>query len=193
MNIVNEIKDAVAVLKLDRVKMAEIAKNKESTLVGVGILVVPAVLNLILVSLSYDSGFGSAFSKYLLWPILIPVLSFVATIFLVSLVAEKFFHGGKDHLGFFRIMAYASIVLWVNVLPFLMGFIGMGIDAYSLFNLVGLAGNIYLLYVLYYVLMEHHKLNKERAVYAIIVAFFISIMASSILGNVLIGSAYRFY
>lgn len=193
MDIVHEIKTAVEILKLNKVKMSEVAHHKDATLVGIGFLIVPSILNVVLVYLSCGAGFGGIFSKYLLWPLMIPALSFAATIFLVSLVAEKFFHGNKDHVGFFRIMAYASVLLWINVLPFLMGLIGLGINSYSLFNLVGAAGSLYLLYVLYYVLMEHHKLNKEKAVYVIVAAFLISIVVSSVLGNILVGSSYSFY
>lgn len=193
MDLVHQFKDAIEILKLNKLKMAQVAGKKDSTLFGIGFLLVPGILNVILAALIFPSGFGGIFSKYLLWPIMIPALSFAATILLVSFVAEKVFHGQKDHVGFFRIMAYASVVLWVSVLPFFMGLIGLGVDAYSLFNLVGLAGGLYLLYVMYNVLMEHHKLNKEKAIYTIVAAFFISIIVSSILGNILVGSAYRFY
>ncbi|MFA7685264.1 MAG: YIP1 family protein [Candidatus Gracilibacteria bacterium] len=188
MNIVNEVKVAISVLKLDKVKMAEVAKNKEATFLGIGFLAVPAIINVILTALTFPSGFGSIFSRFLLWPIVIPVLSTVATTFLVSLVAEKAFKGNKDHVGFFRIVSYASVVLWVTILAYLLRLIGL-----ELVFLASLVAGLYLLYVIYNILMEHHKLTKEHAIYTIIAAFFISILVSSILGNVLVGSGYRMY
>ena len=193
MNIVHQVEGAIAVLKLDKAKMAEIARNKEATVFGIVFLAAPVVVNIILLALAFPSEFGSIFSRYLLWPIVIPVLAFAANAFLMSLIAEKAFKWNSDHVGFFRIMSYASVVLWVTVIPFVLLVVGLGLDAFSLFSLVSLAAGLYLLYIAYNVLMEHHKLTKENAVYTIIAGFFISIVVNSILGNILVGGGYKMY
>jgi hypothetical protein len=190
MIILNELKDALQILKLNRAKMADVAGRKQATVFGIIFLLVLPVVNILLSVFNYPSGFGSIFSRYLLWPAFIPSLSFVATTFLISLIAERVFHGGKDHVGFFRIMAYASVVLWVTVVPFLLGVLGI-IDAQSLFKLIYLLSGALVLYVAFNALMEHHKLTKEHAVLVIIAAIFIFMISSSILGKLLVGSGYR--
>lgn len=192
MAVLNEIREAVQVLKLNKSKMAEVAGRKEATRWGIIFLAVAPVVNIVLSALIFPSGLGSIFSRYLLWPIFIPFMSFVAMIFLMSLVAEKAFHGGKDHIGFFRIMAYASVSLWATVVPFLLMVLGI-VDAYGLFRLIYLLAGAWILYLSFYALMEHHKLSKENAIFTVVAAIFIALIVESILGNVLVGGSYRLY
>jgi hypothetical protein len=192
MTFLSEIKDAIQLLKLNKSKISSIAGNKSATVFGVIFLVIPPVLNIIFSSLSFSSGFGSIFSRYLLWPIFIPALSYAGTSFLMSLVAEKVFHGGKDHVGFFRIMAYASVAMGVTVVPFLFMLLGI-MDAYGLFRLLYIIAGAWVLYVAFHVLMEHSKLTKENAIFTVVAGIVISIIIESILASLLVGVGYRLY
>jgi len=192
MRILDEIKDAISVLKLDKTKISSIAGRKSATLFGIIFIIVPPILNVLFSLMAFSSGFSSIFSRYLIWPIFIPALSYAATSFLMSFVAEKVFHGGKDHVGFFRIMAYASVAMWVTVVPFLFMFLGI-MDAYGLFRLLYIVAGAWILYMAFHVLMEHSKLTKENAIFTIIAAIVISIIIESILANLLVGVGYRLY
>lgn len=193
VNFVGELKEAFQVLRLNGGKMADVAKKKEATVWGIAILAVPPVVNAILAALMFPSGFGSIFSKYVFWPVFIPAISYAITVFLMSLVAEKAFHGDKDHVGFFRIMAYASIILWLTVLPFLLAVLGVMADAYEVFRLIYLVAGAWMLYVSFYVLMVHNKLTKENAIFTVVIAIIMVVIVSSVLGKVLVGSVYSLY
>lgn len=190
--IVHEVKEAIEVLRLNKVKMADVARRKETLMYGIIFIAVPTVLNLFLTGLSFPSGFGAIFTGFVFWSVLIPVLSYAATAFLVSLLAEKVFHGKGDHVGFFKIIAYASVVLWPTVAAFALMALGL-VDAWGLFGLVNLLGGLWILYVTYNALMEHHKLDKEKAVYVVIAAVIIMMVVQSVLAKVLVGVGYRWY
>jgi hypothetical protein len=192
MSIVNEVKEAIQVLKLNKLKMADVARRKDSLKWGIVFIAVPAVVNVILSAIAFPSGFGGIFSRYLLWPVVIPALSFAATAFLVSYVAEKGFHGQKDHVGFFKIMAYASVALWITIIPSILMVLGLADMLGSLSQLISLAASAWVLYVTYFALMEHHKLTKENSILTIVAAVVISIIVSGLLGGILVGNGYRF-
>jgi len=192
MVILDEFKDAIQVLKMNHAKIVEIANKKEATFFGVMILAVPPVINVILNWWIFPPG-SSIFSSFVIWTVAVPYLSYVITIFLMSLLAEKVFHGGKHHLGFFRIMAYAGIVLWVTMLPFLLARLGLMADPARLFKIIYWLGGAWMLYVSFYVLMLHHRLAKDNAVVTVVLAVIIAMIVNSILGNMLVGSIYRLY
>ena len=191
MSLVNEIKDAVAILKINKPKMGDVSRRQDSLKWGIIFLSVPPVINVVLSAIAFPDGFSGIFSRYVLWPVVIPALSFAATSFLVSYAAERGFHGQKDHVGFFKIMAYASISLWITIIPFLLMVLNFG-DAYgSLGEIFYLVASALAMFVMYNALMEHHKLTKENAIIVVVAAVVIYVVVSSILGNILVGSGYR--
>lgn len=187
--IVKEIKDAVEILKLNKLKMAEVAARPAATKWGFVIILAPVVVNLILMAIRMPSGFGSIFSAYILWPFVIPVASFVAMIFIINFVAEKVFNAKGDYWSLFKVLAYASIVLWVSVIPWIIG----SFDSYQLFNLILFAGGIWTLVVAYHWLMEHNKLNQQNAVVTLVISIVACVIVQSILGTILVGTGYRIF
>lgn len=191
-SVVSEIKDAIEILKLNRAKMAEVSLRPSSTMWGIIIIAVPAVINWILSSLTYESGFMSSFfGKFVFGSVFIPILSVVAVIFALSFIAQNFFKGKGNHIGFFRILAYASIALWVTVIPYLL--MALGIYAGDLYSLVSLAAAIWVFVVGYFALMDHHKLSQQDAAIALVIGVVAYLLIESILGRIIIGSYYRLF
>jgi hypothetical protein len=188
----NYFKNLVSVLKLEKEAMERISQDKSATIWGIVILAVPAVINLILASFTFPSGFGVMFSRFMLWPMFIPVLSVFAVIFLMSFVALKFFKGHGSVIGFFRTVSNAGIVLWISIIPFLMAFFGI-LDPIGLYNLIWVVGTIWILAVSYQMLQIHHKISQQDAVYVILIAVVGYFIIRNILGGLLVGSAYRFW
>ncbi len=190
--LVAELKDAVDILKMDKVKMATIANKKSATKWGIVILAVPFVVNLVLSLLVYPSGFRAIFSKFLFWPVAIPMLSLVGSIFAISLVAEKFFKGKGSHMGFFRVAAYASLASWLSILPFLLGLLG-SIGGAGLASLLSLAVSIWILFVMFNALMVLHKLNQQDATLSLVGGIIAYLIVQALLGAMLVGGSYRYY
>lgn len=190
--IISHFNDAIAVLKLENSKMVEIAGRKEATKWGIVILVVPPVANFILAALNFSSGIGVIFSRFLLWPIFIPVLSIVGTTFLISFVAKSMFKGAGNHIAFFNVIAYSGAVLWITIIPFFLAFLGF-LDAFGLFNLISIASAIWMLVVTYRMLMIHHKLNQQDATVTIVAGIIGFAILKSLLGGILVGDSYRFW
>ncbi|MFA6991797.1 MAG: Yip1 family protein [Candidatus Gracilibacteria bacterium] len=187
MPIVGELRDAVEILKLNKAKMAEIAGKKSATKWGWIILAVPAVVNLVLMVLRVPSGFLDFLGSYLMWTVLIPFLSYVAVIFVIDIVASKMFNAKSDFWGLFRVLAYASLVMWVSILPWLLG----GSNLYNLFNLLTFVAGIWTLVVSYTMLMAHYKLSQQNAVIALVVSIVGYMIIQYILGSLLVGPGYR--
>ncbi|MFH1284444.1 MAG: hypothetical protein ABIH78_02535 [Candidatus Peregrinibacteria bacterium] len=186
----SHIGDAVKILKLDEGKMLEVSGKKNSTQWGIVILLVPPVINLILAALAFPSGFGVIFSRFLFWPIFVPVISLASVIFFVSFIAQKSFGGKGDNIGFFRTMAYSSLVLWISVIPFLLSLFGI-IDAMSVYNLVSIVALAWMFVVAHKMLVSYHKLNRHDVVFALIVGIVSYFVAAAIFGRIFVGRAYR--
>lgn len=191
--IIGELKDAIAVLRLKESAIHSVYEKKSATKWGIIILAVPVVVNLILSSLLFPSGFSAIFSRFLFWPTLIPFLVLAASFFVISMVAEKIFKvTNANHTGFFRVLAYASLVLWVTMAPFLLGIIGLDLGI-GFFNLIWLAGFIWILAVAYNVLIKDYKMQQNDVFICLasgVVAYFIFKL---ILGKILVGNYYRFF
>ncbi|MFA5876506.1 MAG: YIP1 family protein [Candidatus Margulisiibacteriota bacterium] len=187
-----EAKDAIEILKLDKAKMMAVAANPAATKWGVFFLVVPAVVNLILSAISFPSGFGSILSRYVLWPTIIPVLSFVGGLYLIHVAATKLFKANADFWGFFRIASYSYLIYWLTLIPALLMtvsfFVGGGLG-----SLVSLVASIWTLVVAYHVMTDYYKLNQQNAILALIIGAVAFAIVGSILGGVLVGSYYKMY
>lgn len=189
-SVIGELKaqlfDALEIVKLNKAKMAEVALRPSATKWGVVILAIPALLNWIFSALTYPSGLFTIFHSYVFGAILVPVLSLVAMIFVISLVAEKFFGAKGAHVGFFRVLAYGTILLWISIIPYLLALLGLWFFG-GLFGLVSLAAGIWLLIVSYHLLVEYHKLSKQNAVFALIAGIIGYLIVAKILGAFLVG------
>ena len=186
------MKNLISVLKLDKEAMIRVSEDKEATKWGVLAFSIPAVVNLTLASFTFPSGFGVIFSRFMLWPMLIPVISVVLAVFLMSFVALKWFGGKGNHIGFFRVAAYGSSVLWVSIVPFVLGLLGI-LDPIGLYNLIWLLGAIWILVVCYQMLLMHHKLNDKDALIVVVIGVFGNLLFKNILGGVLVGNSYRLW
>lgn len=180
--LIAEVKDAVEVLKLNKPKMAEVAAKPSATTLGIVILAVPAVLNFIFVSLAYRS-----FAIDFLWLAVIPVALSIGMILALSFIAQKFFQGKGNHVGFFRVSAYASLASWITVLPYLLILLG-SVSGFSLLGALSLVAGAWMLVVIYHVLMEHHKLTQQNAVITIVIGIVAYIIVSSLITSTLVPS-----
>ena len=183
--LVSAIKDGIAILKIDKAKMAEIAGRESATLWAFVILAVPFVLNVILSAIQ-TTMFISLQIKFLI----IPLLSVVVVIFLMSIVAQSVFHAKGDHMAFFRVLAHAGIVMWASVVPFVLSLFGV-VDVFSIFNLINLVAGLWMLFVTYHVLLNYYKLSQQNAIITIVLGIVGAAIVQSILGRVLIGKFYR--
>ncbi|MFH1533807.1 MAG: YIP1 family protein [Nitrospirota bacterium] len=182
----------VSVLKLDREAMSRVANDKSATLCGVLILFVVPVINLILASFTFSSGFGVMFSRVMFWPMFIPVISIFCIIFLMNFIAIRFFGGKGNSVGFFRTVSYSSAVLWLSIVPYILSIFGI-LDPMGLYNLIMLVGLIWIAVVSYYMLMEHHKLSAKDAGTVVALGIIGYFLFRNILGRILVGSYYRWF
>lgn len=189
---IKEIKDGIAILQLNKPVMAAVAARPSAKKWGFVILAVPPVVNLILSSMLFPSGFGAIFSRFLFWPMIIPTLSLVGAIFAMSYGAEKFFKTGHNHWAFFRVLAYSSIFLWLTIVPFLFGLLGI-LDPSGLYNLVSLVGVIWVFVVAYHLFLEWGKLSKQNAAIIVVGGFIAYLIFQLILGRILVGKYYRIF
>lgn len=192
MDYFNQIKNLVSVLKLEKEGFIRVAMDKSATFLGIFILIVPPILDLILASQAFPSGFSVMFSRFMMWPMFIPVLSISGVIFLMSFTANKLFNGIKDHIGFFRTVSYSSVILVVTIVPFILGFFGI-LDPIGLFNLIWMIGSIWIFVVSYNMLLIHHKLSKQDAIAVIVIGIIGYFIIRNILGGFLVGESYRFW
>ncbi|MFA4891325.1 MAG: YIP1 family protein [Candidatus Gracilibacteria bacterium] len=178
------IKDGLEVLKLNKAKMSQVAGDNNATTWAFVILGVPFVVNIILVALQ-----TTLFLSMQVKLLLIPLISIIAVIFLMSIVAQQLFHAKGSHMAFFRVVAYAGVAMWASVIPFILGFVGVA-DVYSIFNLINLFAGIWMLVVTYHVLIDYYKLNQQNAIITIVLGIVGAAILQNILGRILIGQFY---
>jgi len=189
--LVVEIKDAVAILKLDKIKMVAVSQRETATFHSFIFLFFPVVVNLILFSITFRGGFlGSMFSKFLIWPLLIPVLALIASIFGMSYLAVKHFKLPQDHVGLFRVISYASVVSWLSIVPYLLYLLGI-MEPTGLYNLISVASFVWAFVVAYHYFFEYKGLTKENAGMVVLAGIIGSFIAEALLGAILVGDSYR--
>ena len=187
------LRDAVPVLQLDKTAMLAIATNKSHTLAACGVFIGPHLVNFILAAFTFGGGFKSAiFSRFLFWPMVIPVIALFTSVIFMSIVAKKWYSGRGENIGFFRVIGYSSMLLWLSVFPFFVAAFGL-IDPSGLFNLIWVVAYLWMFVVAYKLLHFYHGLTKgdSATVVAIGVASYIGFQF--ILGYFLVGSGYRFF
>lgn len=187
---INEIKDGVKILKFDKPTMAAVAARNSAKKWGFIMLAVPPVLNLLLSSMLFPSGFGSIASRFIFWPMVIPSLAIVGAIFAMSYAAERMFESKHGHWAFFKVLAYSSVFLWLSAIPFLLALTGL-IEPTGLFDLVWTVGVVWMFAVAYHLFLEWGKLSQQNAVIVLVVGVMAYMVFQFILGRILIGSYYR--
>lgn len=187
---INEIKDSIKILKFDRPTMAAVANRPSAQKWGFIILAVSPVLNLLLSSMMFPSGFSSIFSRFAFWPMIIPSLSLVGAIFAMSFAAERMFESKHGHWAFFKVLAYASVFLWLSAVPFILSLSGL-IDPTGLFDLIWLVGIVWMFVVAYHLFLEWGKLSQQNAIIVLAIGVVAYMFFQFILGRILIGSYYR--
>ncbi|MEK7672946.1 MAG: YIP1 family protein [Patescibacteria group bacterium] len=190
--LVNQIKEAMDVLMLDKEKMASVSNKSDATKWGIIILVVPPLLNLILSALSFPSGLNAIFTGLVFWSMVVPTVSLVATMFLMSFVAQKYFKGGDGHKQFFNVLAYASVVFWLTPIAFLIDLVGI-MDASGLLNLISTVGLVWVFVVAYNYLVHIRKVTQKDATLVVLGGVFSYFLLQYILGRVLIGKYYKLF
>jgi hypothetical protein len=184
MKIKTIINDAIDVSKMNKAKMDKVANSKKSFEYGIYILLAPFVVNVVLAALN-----GMTFFNLQIKMFLLPLLTIVGMIFLMSLAAELIFKKKGDHKVFFRVLAYASIFSWLSVVPVFLSLIGLG-EFFNLFNDVYLVTYLFVLVAAYHMLMSHYHLSKDNTIIVVVAGFVVFFLLQGILGNLLIG---RFY
>jgi len=184
--------DAIDILKLDTSKMHKVAAKKDATLYGTIILVAPVIFNVLLAGFSFPSGFGVIFSHFMFWPMLIPLIAIIVVIFGTSFVAEKMYKAKGSYIGFYRVVAYSSLVVWLSVAFFVLAIV-LPIDPVGFLNLTWLVSVGWMLVVAYKMLQIHHKLKDNELVVVIAISIIGYFVVRGILGRVLMGDIYRFF
>lgn len=187
-----QIMDAFAILRLNRTKMAEVSARPSAVKWGIMFLAVPPIVNLLLSTAVFSSGFGVIFSRFLFWPVIVPILAIVGCVFLMSIVAEKGFKGCGDHVGFFKVLSYSGIILWALIVPFLLAVLGM-LDVFGLFNLVLVVSVFWMFAVSYHMLIIHHKLKSQDAIAVIVIGVIGYFILRGVLGSIFVGRMYRMW
>lgn len=191
LSIKKEILDAVEVVKLNKDVMMNVAHRKHALKMGVLFFIVPVSLNIFLASLMFPSGLSSIFSRFLLFPLLVPVLAGMGVIFLIVFVAKKYFGGVGDELTFFRVVSYSGVFFSITVVLFLLTFL-TGIDYLPLFHLIWYAQVVLIFLVSSKMLLYYCKLDPEKLVTVMAIGVVGYIILQQVLGWILVGSSYRF-
>lgn len=153
-----ELRNAFAVLKLDKNVMHDLSHQGNKTGVALIFLLFPVIANVILASFTVRH-----FSYFHLQTLAYGFVISVFAIFLASYIAAKGFHGTSSHMGFFRVIGYASFVGWLNIITYL--FFLLGIPGLSGFrSAVSFLTGIWMLVVFYKALRYVHSLKDGDAV-----------------------------
>ena len=192
MEFSNLKKDITAVLKLDKIAFSRVAGDKSATFIGLILILGPPVINLLLASFAFPSGFGVIFSRFMLWPMMVPALAVVGAVYGMSQVARRYFKGAGNDGGFFRVVSYAAAVLWLSIVPFILALFGV-LEPIGIFNLIWLVGMVWIFVVAYNMLQYHHRLNDKDAVTVAAIGVIGYLALKWLLGAILVGSSFRFW
>ena len=161
---IDEAKVAMQIALFKEKDMHHVASTKDKTSYGVYILLASALLNFL------GQMFFSRFHPTLIGGIvmaLIQVVMMIAGIYLLSFIAQRLFNGKGKHDGFFRVMAYAGIVGWLTLIPFL-----------------GFVSGLWSLALLFVILKTVHKLTTAQSILTIIISVIILLILAAILSPV---------
>lgn len=187
-----DLQDAIEIIKLNRHKFEQVYAGGSNIFPALVILFLPPVVNLVLSSLLFPSGLGSLFSAVVFWPMMIPLLSLGGSIFALYFLLEKWFAFKVDLRGFFKVLAYGSVLLWLSIIPFLLDLIGV-FAVSVLFNAVWMIGLIWFFVVAYNFLVSHLKIPQRDLLISMVVFIASYFLIQSILGRLLVGGYYRIF
>jgi len=189
--LIKEWEKVKKILTFDNTTILSVAEEKEATVIGTIILLFSPIANLLLLNLS-SSYTGGFFSRYFMWPLFLPVLTIVGTIFIVHFILEKYFKRKENVVGFYRVVAYSSVLFWISTIQFLLSLI-FGFDPFIVFNFVWIVVVIWLTAVVYHVFLYYYKLKQDDAVKMTVASVFIYLVVQWVLGRILVGKFYRFF
>lgn len=190
-DLIKEVKLAIAVLRFNKAEILAVSNRRESTKWGIIILLIPIVFSLILGSLIFPSGFSSIFSRFLFWPIVIPVISLGASFFTMSFLSQKFFGSSHKEMEFVRVMAYGSIILWLIPIGFLLDLLGLA-AADSLAFIIWVATGVWLGILAYKTFLDY-RLVQPNAIWTVVLGVLIYLIFNWLLGHILVGSYYQMF
>lgn len=167
-------RQAIHVLQVKKVDMEVVAHDPSATKVGIFIFIFPFVFNYLLTVLRFG-GFSRFFLELLLSSLVLGVLF----IFVVSFVATQFFHGKGSHLGFFRVMTYASLIQWLSIVPFVFLLFNLT-RLSSLNNVLMLVAGIWMLAVAFHALLYVHQIKQRDALIVLIIAIVLSMVVQNL-------------
>jgi hypothetical protein len=177
-----EIMNAIEILKMNKTKMHEIAKDEKATTVGLSFILVPQIISLIIAIVGAGGFMGYLHGSYILGGVanfgfvsfyniglILPFLF----IYGVHLVSTKFFQGKGDMWGYFRVVSYVFAASIISTLLLLIMTITSA-DLIGLANLVNWAIFIVALVVSYFWMMEGYHMTQQNAIIAPIVSMVVA-------------------
>jgi hypothetical protein len=157
-----ELSKAFQVTMFEKHAMTEVSRDEHRTGMAFFFLVVPALVNLFLASLTVRH-----FSQFHMQTLAGGLVISILAIFIASYIAEKGFHGTALHMGFFRVVGYGSFVGWLNIVTYL--FFLFGISGLSgLRSTISFVTGIWMLIIFYKALRNVHSLKEGDAMLAMI-------------------------
>ena len=191
---VSQLKRAVSIVKLDEKAMSEVSADTSALKWGLIFLLAPAVLNWLIISFQASSYFGGMFSRFFFWPLFLPPLTMAITFYLMSLVAERFFHGKKDHLTFVRPILYASMPLVLTVVLFALSMLGIFKSAFvfELWSIVWWITIVLMFVVAYKMLKNYHHLHKDDHITVMVIGVLGYFLIGKVLSSLFVGSGVVF-
>ncbi len=181
----------LSLLKLDKKSISSVHSEKEKLPIAFGLFFLPSVINLVLTSLSYPSGFGSIFSSFVFWASLLPGMAIIGMVFFMSFFAEKVYKIKAQYLKDFNTLSFAAIILLVHSVFLLLALIGITFG--GLTQLILLAASVWFLVVAKTMFMEIYKMKEQDAIVTVVVGFVAFYLIQEILGRLLIGKFYSFF
>ncbi|MBI4234790.1 hypothetical protein HY604_00655 [Candidatus Peregrinibacteria bacterium] len=182
---------AKSVLSLDRTVINAVSADDKLSRPAICIYLLPHVVNLLLGALIFPSGFGAIFNRFLTWSIFIPPLAMFGSIFLVFLLLTQYFKVKMRFEGIFRVVAFASIVIFSTMVPYILAVFGL-LDPFFLFGFFWLISGLWMLFVLNTYLKSLHGLDQNKVLIAIACAILTFWLLNRIFGNLFIGVSYNF-
>jgi hypothetical protein len=108
MELVNSIKSAFSIIRLDRKAIKHVAKDKNSTTPGILILIIGSLVS------------GIATKNIMLFaasPLLVLIFSYLG-IGILHLLA-RLFKGKAEFIELYRVLTHATLLNWLNILEFI--------------------------------------------------------------------------
>jgi len=158
-----EVMNAIEILKLNKTKMHEVAKDEKATTVGMTFIIVPQILAIIISMIMVGGYVGYAQGTYII-QLITPFLF----IYALHVIAVKFFQGKGDLIPLFRVISYASVISILVPVVLLLGWISWGLM--GLMSLVLLVVGVWQLIVAYTILTETHHMTSQNTIITMVIA-----------------------